>query len=151
MQHHMLTSAGSSQERANMKALNPLLAGALLCAANPVLAQEDSAGDIARMLVTELSPTRSMESGQWFTSAPSGAGSRGLGIIYVHVPGSAGTVSIHAALFTNSGAEWLKNRDVTGLFGYSPRDATFYPDRVELTTTTLGPNDPRCCPTKLTR
>jgi hypothetical protein len=28
-----------------------------------------------------------------------------------------------------------------------PRDVTFLPDRIELTTTMPKPEDPRCCPT----
>lgn len=117
-----------------------------------VQAQEVSAEAISRMLVTDLSPTRSMEMGQWFTDvAQSGRDTRGLGIIYVHVPGSAGTVSIHAAIYNMGRSGWLKNRDVTGLYGYSPRETLFFPDRIEIVTTTLGPNEPRCCPTVQTR
>ncbi|MEM9127882.1 MAG: hypothetical protein AAGB28_18985 [Pseudomonadota bacterium] len=36
------------------------------------------------------------------------------------------------------------------IFGIQPRDPVFAPGRIEITTTTLGPNEPRCCPTQIT-
>jgi hypothetical protein len=130
-----------------MHILRLLVAIAVAFNGAPARAQQATAEEIARMLVIDLSPTGAMESGQWFTdSALSGSVTRGLGVIYVHIPGSAGSVSIHAGLYGHSAAGWRREREVTGLFGYSPRDAAFFPGRVEVTTTTLAPGDPRCCP-----
>ena len=129
-----------------------LFAGFLALLAMRADAQSESAEDIAHMLVTNLSPTGAMEAGQWFTNPPvPETGAVGLGIIYVHVPGSAGTVSIHAGLFLLYPIGWSIIHEITGLFGMSPSDAVFYGDRVEVTTTVLGPNDPRCCPSVAAR
>ncbi|WP_227268904.1 hypothetical protein [Roseobacter weihaiensis] len=133
--------------------LTGIFSMALLLAIGPdVQAQQTNSDEIARMLVTDLSPTASMESGQWLTDTAHPAEATGaVGIIYVHIPGSAGSVSIHAGLYSLYRTGWLKERDVTGLFGMSPSDAVFLDERVELTTLTLGPNDPRCCPTQRQR
>lgn len=115
-------------------------------------AQQESAQEIARMLVTDLSPTGAMESGQWFTNpAFPVTGAVGLGIIYAYIPGSAGSVSIHAGIYLRYPTGWSMTREVTGIFGMSPSNAVFHDDRVEVTTTTLGPNDPRCCPSVAAR
>lgn len=132
------------------------LAGILILltafAGSPPWAQTDTVESISKMLVTELSPTREMEGGEWFTSADAqGNATRALGVIYVHVPGSAGTVGLHAGLFAPASGAWAKTQDVTGLAGMEPRNVVFHADRVELTTTTLGPDDPRCCPTQEVR
>ncbi|MEM1352759.1 MAG: hypothetical protein AAGF27_10465 [Pseudomonadota bacterium] len=111
-------------------------------------AQDLTAEQIARMLVTDMSPTRAMEGGEWFTNE---RGTYALGIIYVHVPGSAGTVSIHAGVYGYLDSGWTKLADVKDLYGLSPMDARFDETSVTLTTLTLGPDEPRCCPTKQIR
>lgn len=121
----------------------------MLCLGLEVQAQQAKSDEIARMLVTDLSPTASMESGQGLTNTPRPEqASRDLGIIYVYIPGSAGSGSIHAGLYSLYRSGWLKKRDFTGLFGTSSSDALFLEDRVELTPLTL---DPRCCPTQRQR
>lgn len=121
---------------------------ALVLAGVPAGVRGQGAEEVARMLVKELSPTGAMEGGQWFTNPESTVG---LGIIYAHIPGSAGSVSIHAGLFHRFPTGWSIHRGVEGLFGMSPMDAAFFGDRVEVTTMMLGPDDPRCCPTKQVR
>lgn len=117
-----------------------------------IQAQEWSPGRVPEMLVSELSPTGAMASGQWFISdAAMRPETVGLGIIYVHVPGSAGTVSIHAGLFLWSGSGWYKTLPVSGLYGFSPQEARFHPVHMELVTLTPGPEDARCCPSVRTR
>ena len=37
------------------------------------------------------------------------------------------------------------------VYGYEPRDATFHPGQIDITTTMQGPNAPRCCPSVATR
>lgn len=123
-----------------------------LCLGHSTMAQVYTPETIARMLVEELSPTRSMEGGEWFTNRDNlGRETRALGIIYVHVPGSAGTVSLHAGIFELYDSGWVKIRDVSGLYGVSPRNAVFQSNRIELETTTLAPGDARCCPTQKVR
>ena len=125
-----------------------VLACTLWLAAPPGTLRAQDAEAIAGMLVRDLSPTGSMEAGQWFTDQ---AGQTGLGIIYAHIPGSAGSVSIHAGLYRRADTGWTMERGVEGLFGMSPADAVFLGDRVEVTTTMLGPDDPRCCPSLFVR
>lgn len=124
-----------------MKGLRRLAPAIFLGLGTQLMAQT-SAEEIAHLLRNDLSPTGSMEGGQWYANA-----TQALGIIYVHVPGSAGTVSIHSGVYGFFDNGWVKLKDVQGLFGSSPQGAQFLPGRVELTTITLGPDEPRCCPT----
>ena len=74
-----------------------------------------------------------------------------LGIAYVPIEGSAGSVSIAAGYYAKGPGGFGFVGPVTELFGFEPRDARFLADRIEVTTTTLAPGDPRCCPTATTR
>jgi hypothetical protein len=131
-----------------MKALPLLIALGLTPATGLAQNRIFTADQVAQLLVQDMSPTGSMEGGQWFTDTQD---TYGLGIIYVHIPGSAGSVTIHAGIYGFLDSGWVKLRDVQGLFGASPTGAAFSPGRVEVLTMTLGPNDPRCCPTKQVR
>lgn len=125
-----------------------LIASLALLFASGAHAQYWQDKQVAEMLVRELSPTQSMEGGQWFVSTDVlRPGTLGLGIIYVHIPGSAGNVSLHAALYQWTAQGWTMSARVQNLFGMSPQKPAFLPGRVEVSTMTLGPNDPRCCPT----
>lgn len=135
-----------------MHRLLALIAGLVIWAGGPAPAQEMSADQIAAILVRDLSPTGSMEGGQWFTNgAADGRATYALGVIHVYAPGSAGTVTIHAGIYGYLDSGWAKLREVQGLFGMSPTGAVFTPGRVEVSTMMLGPNDPRCCPTRQMR
>ncbi|MEL6103196.1 MAG: hypothetical protein AAFV87_04280 [Pseudomonadota bacterium] len=126
------------------KLLTILTMAALL--AGPATAQEW--GDLDTLLRRSLSPTGSMEGSIWL---PDGAtpqqSARALGVAYVHVVGSAGSVSLHSAVFTKSGNRWVMALPVRGLFGIEPRNPIWFGDRMEVTTTVLQPGEPRCCPT----
>ncbi|MBT8417559.1 MAG: hypothetical protein KJO42_08965 [Silicimonas sp.] len=71
---------------------------------------------------------------------------RALGIVYVHIEGSAGNSTLEAGLFARGAGGWQMHRRVTGLVGASPRNPQVNSSGFYLTTSTLGPNDPRCCP-----
>ncbi|MGC8202163.1 hypothetical protein ACP2AV_05605 [Aliiroseovarius sp. PTFE2010] len=60
-------------------------------------------------------------------------------------------VMLNVGLFHHIEGGWVFAGPVEGLYGTSPREARFFPGRVEITTTMLGPNEPRCCPTQVTR
>lgn len=126
-----------------MKALCTLALSIALGSALPSAAQT-TADQIAQLLRDDLSPTDTMEGGTWFTNE---GATYALGVIYVHIPGSAGSVSIHAGVYGFFDSGWVKLKDVQGLFGSSPADPQFLAERVELTTLMPGPDDPRCCPT----
>lgn len=49
-------------------------------------------------------------------------------------------------LFRAEGGAYALVGRVEGLGGESPRDVAFLPERIEITTTALGPDDMRCCP-----
>ncbi|MFK7764877.1 MAG: hypothetical protein AB8B62_16560 [Roseobacter sp.] len=126
-----------------MKALCTLTLSIAFGWALPSAAQT-TAEQFAQLLRDDLSPTGTMEGGTWFTNE---AATHALGIIYVHIPGSAGSVSIHAGVYGFLDSGWVKLTDVQGLFGSAPKDTQFIADRIKLTTLTTGPDDPRCCPT----
>lgn len=124
----------------------------VLSMASSATAQDWPNESVPEMLVRTLSPTGAMEGGQWFVSSNQlVTGTKGLGIIYAHVPGSAGTVSIHAGLYNWTGNGWRAHKQIEGLYGSNPTNVQFGPTYAHLTTTTLGPEDPRCCPTAMTR
>lgn len=105
-------------------------------------------GDLDSLLLRSLSPTGAMEAAFWLPDNPDPTqATRALGVVYAYIPGSAGNTSIHVGRFMRSGSGFVLAGPVTGLFGHDPRDQAFFPGRVEITTTTLGPNEPRCCPT----
>lgn len=123
---------------------------AWLAVVTPAFAQDWSG--VAPVLRRDLADGRQPLSSFFITDAPDPvAAARALGIAYVHIEGSAGNASLEAGLFRKSGAAWVLHRRVEGLFGYSPRDPQLGPDGFFLTTDTLGPNDPRCCPSVPTR
>ena len=57
---------------------------------------------------------------------------------------------LNVGLFRRGASGWSYAGPVE-VFGWDPRDARFSPGRIELTTTTLGPGEPRCCPTAVTQ
>lgn len=77
--------------------------------------------------------------------------SRALGVAYLHIPGSAGSASIHVGLFENAGGAWRLRIPADGIGGFEPREPQVSPDGFFVTTSTLGPDDPRCCPSEETR
>lgn len=74
-------------------------------------------------------------------------GSEGLGFLYYFIEGSAGSFGIAVGYFRHDGTSYAFAGRVNELFGTSPRDVSFDADAIAVTTTTLAPGDPRCCPT----
>ena len=68
-----------------------------------------------------------------------------------HISGSAGSVSIAIGVFRRSGASFTLAGRVQNVFGATPRDVAFHPNRIKFTTTTMNPGDARCCPSGSTR
>jgi len=113
----------------------------------PVPALAQGWGDLDALLTATLSPTGGNEASYWLPdSADPAQATQAIGILYAHIPGSAGSVSLHAGLFRKAGGAFSIAGQITGLFGSTPRDARYFPDHVELTTTMPAPGDPRCCP-----
>lgn len=76
-------------------------------------------------------------------SADPAAVTEAIGVAYLEIPGAAGNVDIAVGYYR--GGTFVG--PVRELYGQEPRDPRFLPDRIEMTTTMPGPNDPRCCPT----
>lgn len=76
-----------------------------------------------------------------------------LGFVYEWIEGSAGSVGISVGRYAiaHPGPQFNYLGPVSQIWGHGPRDAAFYPDRIEVTLTTAKENDPRCCPTGETR
>lgn len=74
-----------------------------------------------------------------------------LGFVYEYIPGSAGNTGIAVGAFVPGEDGWELAGLVQGVFGQSPRDAAYGTGFVDVTTTVLGPNEPRCCPTQAAR
>ncbi|QFT58991.1 hypothetical protein FIU94_09145 [Sulfitobacter sp. THAF37] len=129
-----------------MRIIGPLLA--LLLATTGAAAQ-DGWGNLDALLLSSLSNTGSMEASYWLPDSPDPAAAQvAIGVAYVHIPGSAGSVSIGSGIFRKGAAGWQMAAPVTGLFGHEPRAHQFQNGQVQLLTTMLGPGEPRCCPTQ---
>jgi hypothetical protein len=70
-------------------------------------------------------------------------------IYYAFVGGNS--FGLDVSLFENLGETLVHMRAVEKIFGTEPRDVIIGSGLIEVTTTTLKPGDPRCCPTGETR
>ncbi|MEX0369527.1 MAG: hypothetical protein AB3N09_02790 [Tateyamaria sp.] len=112
------------------------------------VAQQSGWPNLDQLLFGTLTASGRAEASFWLPDhANPATATRALGIVYEHVPGSAGSVSIATGLYSRSAQGWEYLGQVQGLFGQSPRDPVFSTTHIDLTTTMLGPNEPRCCPT----
>ena len=94
----------------------------------PVPALAQGWGDLDALLTATLSPTGGNEASYWLPdSADPAQATQAIGILYAHIPGSAGSVSIHAGLFRKAGGAFSIAGQITGLFGSTPRDAPYFP------------------------
>ena len=108
--------------------------------------------NLDQLLFSTLTSSGKAEASFWLPDHPDPAqATRALGVVYEHIPGSAGSVSIAVGHYIRNATGWQFTGVVSGLFGQSPRDPAYGEGVVELTTTMLGPNEPRCCPTLATR
>ena len=69
-----------------------------------------------------------------------------LGVHYPPNRVGGNSFGISVGLFARTAEGWVYRAPVNRIFGQDPRDPVFLDGRMELTTTTLGPTDPRCCP-----
>ena len=123
------------------------LAALLILLAGPVRAQ-DGWPNLDALLFSTLTASGQAEASFWLPDQvdPTTA-TRAVGVVYEHIPGSAGSVGIATGVYVRTGQGWQFAGPVQGMFGQSPRDPAFGPAHVDITTTLLGPNEPRCCPT----
>lgn len=126
------------------------IAALLLILATPVQAQ-NGWPDLDRLLYGTLTASGRAEASFWLPDQGDPAtATRALGIVYEAFPGGNAT-SIATGLYQRTTQGWQFAGIVQGLFGQSPRDIAFAPTHIDITTTMLGPGEPRCCPTRVTR
>jgi hypothetical protein len=129
-----------------------VLALPLLCAAPfAALAQAwpNAQGWVSldHMILSTLTRSGTSLSAFWFPDHGDPAqATRGLGIAYEHIPGSASGFDIALGYYVRTAAGWAMAGPVQSVYGQSPRDPAWTPTTLEITTTMLGPNEPRCCP-----
>ena len=125
--------------------LKRLLLIVLVAFGSPSQAQDWS--EVTAIVLRDLAGGGTAVGTTIFPNSPDpGIADRALGIVYVHIEGSAGNASLEAGLFVRGAAGWQMHRRVQGLYGLSPRDPGFNAEGFRLATSTLGPNDARCCP-----
>ncbi|MCA8883731.1 MAG: hypothetical protein KDA50_08300 [Rhodobacteraceae bacterium] len=119
----------------------------LLAAAAPAAAQS-AWGDLDGLLMRSLTAGTPMEGAFWLPDAPDPSTAReAIGVAYTHIPGSAGSLSISVGYFVRQNGQFVLSGIISDLFGHNPRQPVFAPDHMAITTTTLRPDEPRCCPT----
>ncbi|MEM6372542.1 MAG: hypothetical protein AAF727_07160 [Pseudomonadota bacterium] len=101
------------------------------------------------LLGSALAPGEQFERSFWLPdSANPEQAQQAIGVIYPIIQGAAGNTGIVVGHFVRvQGGGWGLAGVVPNLFGFDPRDVAFSAGAVQLTTTMLGPNEPRCCPT----
>ncbi|HDR29173.1 hypothetical protein [Rhodovulum sp.] len=130
--------------------MRTLLACCLIALAGPACAQDW--GDLDSALIRDLAPGGENLGSYWMPDhADPAQAMRALAVLYAHIPGSASGFTIHAGLYARD-AEGLRYAGpVSGLFGTEPRAPVFHAERMELTTSMPGPDDPHCCPSRAQR
>lgn len=115
--------------------------------AAPLRAQ-DGWPNLDQLLSATLAPGQYFERSFWLPDSANPAQARqAIGIAYPVISGAAGNTTIEVGYFIKAQGEWGIAGRVVGLFGHNPRDIAFFQGAVQITTTMLGPNEPRCCPT----
>jgi hypothetical protein len=123
---------------------------ALACVAlhGPALA-EIAAGPAKRDIERHLgrSKTAKVLEAPVFYGDFNGDGQRdAVAFIYAETGGSG--PSLDVLLFAGDGDGFRFFRKADGVFGENPRNVSVRPGAIDVTMTTLGPNDARCCPSQ---
>ena len=115
----------------------------------PALDAQGRWPNLEQLLGSTLAPGAQFERSFWLPdSADPAQAQQAIGVVYPIIQGAAGNTGIAVGHFVRvQGGGWGLAGVVGNLFGFDPRDAVFSPGAVQLTTTMLGPNEPRCCPT----
>jgi len=129
-----------------MKTIATLLL--ILVWTTPLRAQ-DSWPNLDFLLSSTLAPGEQLALSFWLPDSSDPAlAQQAIGVVYPIIQGAAGNTGIVVGHFVRlDGGAWGFAGVVPQLFGHDPRDVAFLPGAVQLTTTMLGPNEPRCCPT----
>ncbi|WP_162617175.1 hypothetical protein [Litorivita pollutaquae] len=133
----------------------PLLFSLLLSVAPLCAAAQDNWPDLDAVLFPQLAQGSGVVEAAFFLpDRPTPSQAReAIAIVYEWIQGSAGSTRIVVGHYTldHPPLQFTFRGHVSNLFGHSPRDPQFLPDRIELTMTTLKDGEPRCCPSGETR
>lgn len=131
--------------------MRPLLAAILLLglAIGPARAQDWSFLTPLTMQALDVRPGDSAPI--LFSDHPDPGTARYSVIFHYYESRSGGNaIGLNVGLFRRETDGWLFVGPLK-IFGIDPRDAQFIQGRVQIATTTQGPNEPRCCPTQVAR
>ena len=122
---------------------------ALVLATAPAIAQDWS---FLGPLTAQTLDVRPGEDAPMLFSDHPDPGVANVSLIFHYYPNRDGGNAMHlnVGVFRRDPEGW-RFLGLVPVYGYDPRDVTFGPGRIDLTTTMQGPNDPRCCPSQLTR
>ncbi|MEO9898550.1 MAG: hypothetical protein ABJD13_08355 [Paracoccaceae bacterium] len=124
------------------------IAIALFAVIAPLHAVAQGWPNLDQLLFSTLTQSGTAEASFWLPDHPNAdQATRALGVVYEHIPGSAGNTGIALGIYTKAGSAWQFVGPVEGVFGQSPRDPAFAGNFLDITTSLVGPNDARCCPT----
>lgn len=131
--------------------MKPWIAALILSGAAHI-AQAQDWGNLDALLFQSLTNSGTAEASFWLPNASDPAqATTAIGVVYEYIPGSAGNTGIATGVFVRQENDWFFAGPVEGMFGQNPRDIVYSQHHVEVTTSQVGPNDPRCCPTLATR
>lgn len=68
-------------------------------------------------------------------------------IAFVYHPSGGNAANLDVLMFKGEGRGFRFFRKAEGIYGEDPRDVVIRPGAIDVTMTTQGPNDARCCPT----
>ncbi len=68
-------------------------------------------------------------------------------VAFIYAETGGNSLSLDVLLFTGEQDGFRFFRKAEGVFGQEPRNVAIRPGAIDVTTTTLGPKDARCCPT----
>lgn len=123
----------------------------LTLAAQCVYAQ-DGWGNLDALLESHLSNPGAVVASYWLpNSADPAQANIALGVLYKSSIEATSSVYVELGVFARQADGWAFAGSVQGVFGLQPRDVAFGNGFAELSTLRPGLNDPRCCPTQLTR
>ncbi|MBC56268.1 MAG: hypothetical protein CL814_04970 [Confluentimicrobium sp.] len=124
----------------------------LMALGTPVLAQSDEWANLGALIGSTLGPYTGDGGAVWLPdSADSARATEAIALLYQSSPTGGNAIQLTTGYFRKGANGFAFVGPLQGLFGMEPQDPRFFPDRIEVTTLTLGPDDPRCCPTKLIR
>lgn len=111
----------------------------------PAARAQDGWGDLGTLLAQSLG--QGADATQWFPDSVDPAqATEAIGTAYIPFVGGNARSRENGYFRKVNGSFQFAGR-ITELFGVGGSQTAFFPDRIEITTTMLGPGEPRCCPT----